>query len=307
MNLHNHYSSGIANSKKADLDTLSSKITDTSYEVVQLQAVVDSLQSKVTEFSGFLTQAEQNKATSLTHLNLVKDAVNSMGQLADNTRVLKSQATSASDAVMGEKLADGTMLDQAKSLNSEFDSGKSLSAQLANLINNLIFSVEVIDKVNGMLNKSKQANPLIPDDLIRLMAKATTDANNAVAMTLIALNSCNAAGAILLEACNLTELESWQADNLYQILTTGDPAECNLQHLIDLGCNYAAADKNVSLLSLLKGAYKDACMDYENALDANNMVTVQLEYARAQLSNATTKLNSLKTGLAAAQAAAYAA
>ncbi len=279
---------GIANTKKADLDALTDSVSDAQYTVDQLQAVVDSLQAKSTEYTGFLNTANNNKATTLTNLNLVKDAVNSIEQLASNSKTAFNQASKASVKISSNEPTD-----------------KGLSLQMSQLINDLIFSVEVIDKISALVDKQKAANPVIPDELITLMTKATTDANDAVAKSLTALNSCYAAEAGLLEVKNLTALGTAQVSALENKVKQGSVSGsgCPEQQSLVKG----VGEDSTGLLGRLQYAYDHACTEYKDTLAADQMVTHQLDHATTQLSNAETNLASLKSGLAAAQAAALAA
>lgn len=258
---------GVANHKKAELDALESKVESAQYQVNQMQAVVDSLTTKSSNFAGFLQEAEQNKSTALNNLNLASKAKNSLEYLTQSSAVANKETVKAAGEIT------------------------QTTSWVSVLINKLIFSVEVIDKLNQQLVQQKQLNPLIPDQLVTTLAKAATDANNAVATTLTALTNCYAAEATGQESLQATTLTHEQAASLYIWLTKG-------------------ADGNKSgnsLYELLEQAYTKANDKYQFMLKANNQVVDQLSYAQSQLANATTQLNSLKAGLAAAQSAAYAA
>lgn len=283
MNSHtsNRPFRGTADSKKSDIDALTNKITNTQYEVDQLQSLVDALSTKAGKFAAFLSAADANKNTALTNLNLVTDAVNKVKNLSDNANLAMLQTKKAAVQIV------------------------STSDHVSLLINKLILSVEVIDQLTKFVNKQKTLNPLIPDELITLLTKATTDANNAVATTLTALTSCYAAEATVLEADKITILEAKQAKALYEKMTVmAKPKEDEpglLSFIMSLG------DDATGILALLQNAYNQSVTIYEQELIANSAVTAQLEFAQSQLSKATTKLNSLKAGLAASQAAAFAA
>lgn len=271
----------VANQKKAEIDLLTNEVESAQYEVSELQAVVSSLTDKSNQYQSFLSQAEANKASALNNLNAVTDAVNSAKVFLDDTRTALTQTVAAS----------GKM---------------SLTASgLSTLINKLILSVEVIDKLSQIVNKQKALNPLIPDELITLLGKATTDANNAIALTLTSLSSSYAAEASLLESQKITALENNQATVLYKKMTQGMKA--HRQPINPQDVNMSLESEGTGIQALLNFAYQNAVKDYENALIASDEVNKQLDHAQAQLDKATTKLNSLTAGLAAAQAAAFAA
>lgn len=272
---------GISNKKKADIDSLTDAINDAQYQVNQLQAVVDSMNIKSTEFSGFLTEADTNKQTALSNLTLVTDAVSSAKHMVAAATNAKTQTNTAKNGIT------------------------STAAQMALLVNKLILSVEVIDKLANIVNKQKLLNPIIPDELITLLTKATTDANNAVAMTLTALTSCYAAEATVIESKKITDLEYTQSRRLYKKMTIG--ARTRTEKLDSLTFVRNLGDTATGIQALLQHAYDQSITDYDEALTASNTATAQLEYAEGQLQHAITELGSLQAGLAAATAAAYAA
>lgn len=272
---------GIADKKKADIDALTEQVSSAEYEVEQMQAVVNAMTSKAAEFSAFLAAADADKDTALSNLNLVTDAVNKVKHLSESAKTALSQTVSAENNICA-----------------------TVSA-VATLIKKLIFSVEVIDKLSALVNKQKALNPIIPDELVTLMAKATTDANNAVATTLTALTSCYAAESVLLEAKNITQLETNQADKLYDKMHLGYKSRGEI--LQESSFVFSLGRDATGIQALLQHRYHQAVNDYNAMLSENDVVTTQLEFAQSQLNNATIKLNSLKAGLAAEQAAAFAA
>ncbi len=273
---------GIADTKKAEIDSLTDQVSSAEYEVVQLQVVVTSLTAKSNQFNAFLAQADANKTTGLNNLNLAKDTLSSVKSLLTSAASAQTQTNSAAVSV------------------------GVASSQISVLINKLIFSVDIIDKLTQLINKQKSINPLIPDDLIKYLTKATTDANTAVATSLIALTSCYAAEATALESQNITDLEFSQIEGLYKKMTIGELQSSTVALNKDTFV-YAPVESSTGVMALLHQGYTAAVTAYEKALTANNMVTRQLEHAQANLDSATVQLNSLKAGLAAATAAAYAA
>ena len=84
-----------------------------------------------------------------------------------------------------------------------------LSVQIKGVIDKLIFSSQVIERLENLVIREKALNPLISDELITMITKAGTDANNAVALTLVALESsytAQASGADAEATCTLTYL-----------------------------------------------------------------------------------------------------
>ncbi len=273
--MRNQLSTDIAASKKADLSKLSMQVKEANNSVHEKQAIVTALSLKASQFNIFLTEADADKAKALANLGMAQDVAASVASLASSSKEADHQTT--------------------KALSKSQDTSK----QIAAMVPKLVFSVEIIDKLSNLLNRQKASNPLIPDLLMSYLAKANTDANNAVAATLTALQSCYAAEATLQEAANITTLENQQVATLkQQIEQSSQPAQGSAQE---------PAQALLGILPLLKNAYDTALKNYQSALDDNNSVTKQLAHAQTDLAAATTQLSSLQAGLAAATAAAYAA
>ncbi len=272
---------GIADQKKAEIDLLGELVNRAQYQVNQQQTIVNSLKAKADQFNGFLNQANQNKNTALANLDQVTDAFNQVGNLHQATIKAQAQTDKATTAVcVGSK-------------------------GVAELINKLIFSVEIINKVAQLITRQKAINPLIPTELISFMTKAGTDANNAIALTLTALQSAYAAEASLLGAQGLNELAFGQVRDLSERMTKGWDVHCNT--LISPTPILGRASNSDGIVALLNRAYQIAVDTYNQALWNSNSVNKQLSFAEAQLARASTRLNSYQSGLAAATAAAYAA
>jgi len=277
---------GIVYKEKATLDGLAMQVAEAQYEVDQYQAIVDAETAKSTQFNDFLTAAEANKAAALANLNLAIDVDSAVSSLCSSTGLALKQTGTATREI------------------------KRVSGDMATLINKLIFTVELIDKFGQLVNKQKLSNPLIPDSLISFMANAATDANNAIALTLTALQSCYAAEATSLRSQEIITLENEQVT----ALKTKIENQTLASESQDIGM--LARDgkflvgftpKGTGVLALMQQAYDKASKKYDQALTNVNIVNQQLAYAQSELATATTSLNSCKAGLAAATAAAYAA
>lgn len=270
---------GIANRKKSDIDAIKSQIEDAQFQVNQLQANVVSLTEKAGNYSLFLSTADNTKATALANLNMATDTVSSVSNLRKNAKTATKQTRQVCSGI------------------------EAINEKVSRLTDKLILTVELIDQVSTLAQKQKAQNPLIPDELISFLTKATSDANNAVAKTLTAVSSCYAAGATIAESKEITNLEFRQIKQLKKRIkhkSTKDNSSPN-------SVITKQGDASSGLYALLQKAYHDSVEMYNKLLKANNVVNKQLEYATAQLKTATTKLNSLNAGLAAAQAAAFAA
>jgi hypothetical protein len=260
---------GITEAKKAELDALTIQVIDAQYEVNQYQSMVTSLTNKVSNFQAFLTTAQSTRTETYNNRTLVN-------QLAQSTHTLRGNAQIAFD-----KMADANV------------KTKSLSRDIKEVIDKLIYSAEMLNKLAAAITRKKALNPLISDELIGLVATAGTDANNAVALTLIALKSTFAAQASNMESESAVELAYTDAIDLYNTLTGKIIQDGELT-------------QTDSLDSLVHTAYNNAKANYTLMEQALAIATNQLNEATLALNKAQAKLTSLQSGLAAANAAALA-
>jgi hypothetical protein len=170
---------------------------------------------------------------------------------------------------------------------------QSLAKYITDVMNKLIYSAEMINKLANYVVRKKALNPLISDELVSMLGTAGSDANNAVALTLVALKSTFASQASNMESQSATALEYVQSMDVYQLITGTNNDGKEL-----LG--------NVSLKSLLYKAYAEAKSNYEEIHTAVVLTTTQLNNAQNSLNKAQVALKSLQTGLAAGNAAALA-
>lgn len=262
---------GITEKKKSELDALSIKVIDAQYQVNQLQAIVTSLNEKSQNFLGFLAYADANRTHTLSNRNLLDQVVQNAVSLKGNSEIAYKQ-----------------MIEADKST-------KVLATQVKNLIDKLIYSAEVINKLSNQVIRTKAINPLISDDLVARITTAGTDANNAVALTLIALQATFATQASNLESEAATVLEYMQAIKLQEILTEDTKESSDIAGL-----------PKKCLKTLLYDAYREAETEYTKAQKASIDTTKELNAAIADLNKAQMKLKSLQLGLAAGNAAALA-
>jgi hypothetical protein len=167
---------------------------------------------------------------------------------------------------------------------------KELAPAIKILVDKLIYVTEIINKLSNTIIRKKALNPLISDDLISMLGTAGKNANDAVAVTLIALQSTFAAQASNLETEMAVALEEEQSNRFLEILN-GSSSETPVKQ---------------SLAFLLTDAYSKARIKYKKMEKAFKIVTKQLSEANSNLSKAQVKLKSLQSGLAAANAAALA-
>lgn len=264
---------GITEKKKAELDSLKNQVIDAGAIVQQEQIIVNSLNEKAIKYQGYLLVADANRAHALSNKNLIDQVIQNAYDLGYNSRNAFSKMTSSSN--------DASLV----------------AVSISDLISKLIYSVEIINKLSNLVIRKKALNPLISDDLISRINTAGTDANNAVALTLIALKSTLAAEASILESEAAITLENKQATKLYLTLTDEKSIDAPLS---------LQPVSNTSIRALLYNAYKNSQIAYDKANTANNETTRQLNYATTNLSKAQIRLQSLQSGLAAATAAALA-
>ncbi len=266
--------------KQAELNALTFGIAQTQYQVAQLQSIVTSLTQKNDDFTALLLDAEKRRDTASSNLNMVNQVIAGIKNILGNTDMVRDVTEQADDKI------------------------RQTAEHLSTLIKQLIFSVEIIEKLAQLVNKKKASGKIITNELVKTITAASADANNAIAVTLTALTSCYVAKTSGNEAKNITWLECEQSSELYELITLGKTDNTPESGDADTS---APAEKQPSLLALLTIAKEESITKYNAAFTASNSVTKELAQAQTGLNNATVKLNSLKLGLAAATAAAIAA
>ncbi|MCA2997717.1 MAG: hypothetical protein ING75_03855 [Rhodocyclaceae bacterium] len=276
----NYFTPGIAYLEKSQLDYLAAKVAEAQYQVSQQQATVNALETKSTAFNAFLASADSDKQTALANLNQAHDIHSGLKGLTASTASAQTQCD--------------------KAYSKTFETAD----EMANLVNKLIFAVEIFEKFGDMVNKHKVNNVFIPDSLISQISKGTTDANNAIALTLTALQSCYAAEATALRSKRVIQL---QVDQLSELVARFEAESDSTISAAESATDNTPLLDGPGLLSLSKAADTFFGERYREALVANTTVNKQLAYAQQMLGKATTSLNSWQSGLAAATAAAFAA
>jgi hypothetical protein len=249
---------------------------DVQHEVNQNQSIVTSLTEKFNNFQGYLAIADSKRAQALANKNVADQLMQSALDLQNNSAISFNEVVCADDTT------------------------KTLASQVTDVMNKLVYSAELMNKLSAFVIRKKALNPLISDELISVIGTAGNDANNAVALTLVALQSIFAAQASTIESEQAIALEFLQAKNLFLALTgiTSDQIAKNGSVII--------SEDNVSLYALLYRAYDAARQNYETAKNALDFTTKQLNNAQSVLNKSQVALRSLQAGLAAANAAALA-
>jgi len=263
---------GITERKKAELDMLANQVIDAQYDVEKLEAMAAALTQKATMFQAFLGAADTNKTKATSNSDLLDELIKNIHDLQMNS----------SDSFDKMVLADKKT--------------KKVALGMKELIDKLVYSAELIDKLSNLVIRAKALNPLISDDLVAMIGQAGKDANNAVALTLVALQSIFAAQGSSLEAEAATALEYTQSRLLYETIT-GKDANGNQRE---------EKNNKASLKTLVASNLVYATDAYTHAQKANIQAINELSAATAELSKAQINLRSLQSGLAAANAAALA-
>lgn len=261
---------GITEQKKQELDNLSQEVLDAQNNLNHLTAIVNSLTDKSAKLQTKLDAAEADKDQALDNKNAMEDVAEKLLDLVNNSNATFNACV----------LADAKV--------------KKVAASVNIVINKLIYSAEVINKLSNLIIRKKAVNPLISDSIVNMITTAGTDANNAVALTLTALQSIFTAQGTSLEAESSSSLQILQATKLYEYFIGEDVNDIENQ----------LPDNNIK--TLLIHAYEINVIKYNNILKAYNDNLRQLNEAQRQLSDGQVNLNSLEAGLAAANAAALA-
>ncbi len=265
---------GVTERKKQELDNLTQQVLEAQGTVEQLEAIVSSLTTKSEKLQANLATAEENKTQALNNKDLSDEVV-------ENLVSLKGESTTVfNDTVEAESKI------------------KEVAKEINQVIEKLIFSAEVINKLGNLVIRKKAINPLISDELVTMVTTAGADANNAVSLTLLALQSVFTAQATTKESEAAAALELLQATKLYEFAVGSDTGESIKSDL--------PITEKTSIKGLLEQAYEFSKKMYHEALLANKDTLKQLNSAKRELETAQVKLNSLQSALAAANAAALA-
>lgn len=268
--------------KKRELDSLTNQVIDAQYEAAQLQATVISFSDKSQKILLCLAAAEADRTYTLNNKNLLDGVIENALTLRNNSQL-----------VFGKMCYANVQK-------------KILTKDAKALIDMLIYSAEMINKLSTLIHRKKALNPLISDELVSLVNTAGKDANNAVALTLVALKSTFAAQAASIESEATTTLEYTQAIKLYQVLTGDDNVKGDDKNL-STNAEDIKKLSTTSLKTLMYDAYINAKDNYDRLHKASNEIAKQLKIVIAKSNKAQIKVKSLQSGLAAATAAAYAA
>lgn len=292
---------GVTEKKKSELDALTNQVLYAQDKVEQLQAIVNSLTEKSQLLQSQLATEKANKDLALSNREL-------LGQVVDNVIDLLTASHGTFDKVV---CSDSRIKDVSNSIKEVMDK--------------LVYSAEVVNKLSNLVIRKKGQNPLISDELVTMVTNAGKDANNAVALTLTALNSVFTSQAITVESEGTMSLEYLHTIKLYEFITgenlSEDPADDTSKKIISIIDKIRLNKRKIIIIEeettihepekacikeLIYKAYNKASLRYKQVLTASNDAMKQLSEAETALSKETGVLNSLQSGLAAANAAALA-
>lgn len=252
--------------KQAELDNLLIQIQNAQFEYNQQKAISDSLALKIQLFSQSLAEAEASRTEALNNLDLIR-------KIKDETENLGKQSS----------VAYNTIKEAAELSNA-------MTRQLSEMIRQLVFAVEVVNKFSNAIIRKKALNPLVSNELVDLSATLGKDANTAVSLSLVALKSAYSANLGCLDA------------------TSSNALQRSLVEKLNYRIHYGSGNPDVrdSLLDILNTAYINSTEYYQQMLVANQNVKSQFSINQALCDAAAVKLASLQAGYAAASAAALA-
>lgn len=283
---------GITEKKKEELDELQINILKTQRNVDQETAIVNALTEKSAKLNGFLEVAGANSAKALSNRNLIDEIVTLTENLQSNSKIAFSEMVEA----------------KAKT--------QVVSIEIKALIDKLIFSAELINKLSNLVIRKKAQNPLISNELVAMVGTAGADANNAVALTLVALKSVYTALSTSIESRASTALQYNQVKDLYTAVSGISATETDGKLVGDsminatktIKANNGGADKKAdkNIKDLLYQAYDNTQEEYDVLHQASIDTTKQLGSAKAKLDKEQVQLTSYEAGLTAAKAAALA-
>ena len=272
----------ITEAKKADLDALARQVLFAQVEVEHQQAIVEALMQKAANFSAFCDTWESNKNKALDNMNFAK-TVESMALDLENE----------------SKIAFKKMMSADKSI-------QEVSLQVSSVMNKLIYSAEVMNKLAATVIRQKELNPLISDELISLIGKAGEDANNAVALCLVALESCYASLSSSFTAEATSSLEYKKSVRLYELISGKKLSNSDFESNKSIEEAIFHMGNKLPITALLEKAYAESEALFNFATQISEDANAELDHAQNNLNRAQIKLQSLQAGLAAAQAAALA-
>lgn len=267
---------GITEAKKKELDTMTSNVLEAQNNVEEIQAIVTALTGKSTTVKAELATRNGNKTKALSNKDLLDTVIDQVTELNNSSKIVGSEIKDSSLKI------------------------KHVAIDIKELIDKLIYSAEVINKLSNLVVREKAINPLVSEELVTMVATAGTNANNAVALTLVALNAVFTSQANTIESEAIVILQNFQAEKLFEFMTKEDSKPDESKPCTDEGSS------NTNIKILIDKMYEKSLELYASALDASNDITRQLSSATSDLERAKMQLSSLQAGLAAANAAALA-
>lgn len=268
MSINKH---GIIERKATELAALTIEVEYARQQVEQLKAIVSSQNERSASFKAMQSAAEAESKIALNNKGAAEKLVQNIFDLHNELLVWLKE------------------MDLANAKTG------TLNEQVNDCINKLIYAATLFNKLASTLVKQKALNQLISDELINLINEVGKDADNAVALTMIAFKSSLAAQAANLQSQFDFSLACKLSSDLYNAICSNEYLNANASGL-----------NSTLLISNMDEVFENAKLLYEKSIKASESINQQLIQSLAMLNNANTKLVSLQAGLAAGNAAALA-
>lgn len=253
--------------KQAAINELTRQVLDAKYEVEQYQSIVNSLEEKASKFQLFLVSSEESMKQTQNNLTLIEEIL-----------VAAKDLESRSNIALGEIHTANNRMDK-------------MVSSLNDVVNELIYIAQVVSMLHTLIVRKKASNPLISDEVINKIITSEKDANNAVSLALVALESSFTAQSSIIESKGIATLEYKESVSLVS----------NIKAI-----SSSSDEKILSetlIYNQLQKAYKNAKENNEKAIKASQITIKQLAEAVSKFNKAEAKLNSFQSGLSAANAA----
>ncbi|MEM7359761.1 MAG: hypothetical protein AAF431_11740 [Pseudomonadota bacterium] len=185
----------IRQAKNAEVQELTDKVFHAQNRVSELQAIVESLNEKKASFANLLATAETRQDRAMQDLEQVQTAANDAATLYQSITTLNKQA------------------------NESREKTDTTAAQISELLEQLSYAIDFVDKLQTLVTMRKAENPTIPDELLAILTQASQDSNTAMAASLTAFNSCSQAAYDSLQASSLAAVGVAENAQLLALMT----------------------------------------------------------------------------------------
>ena len=244
-------------------ESLQIEILDAKEKITRLQADVVSLTQKYEAFNTLLEKAKCEKEEAQSNQELFEQIVRNSHEL----RVLSSNCISQEIAMHSKSQA--------------------LAGETNDLLNHLTYSANKINRLAILVTRKKHSNPLISSELVSMLSESSTDANNAMALSITACKSVFTAEPACSVSKSTLGLINQQSNSLSQQLVSSQ------------------ADNNDfdGLSKLIDKALNSTTSIYEKQAKSTQEVEIKLSDKKTDLEKAELELESLQVEWEAIKAA----